>query len=246
MMTRYGGLALWAAAALLVGFLGNPAQAEVDPEFRDAVTERVKELLPGADSITVAPSPVKDIYEVTADGRIIYITADTNHVFAGNLLDMKARKNLTEEAEDRARAAIIERLGEDQMVIYRSEDERHVVTVFTDTECPYCQRLHDAMEDYNLRGITIRYLAFPREGKGSRGWDNLVGVWCADDPNAAMDRGMSGRRVSGECADHPVEAHLNLAGSMGIRGTPSILTEDGTILPGFVPPERLEEALATE
>ena len=228
---------------LLAGAMAVPAAAEVDAQFQAQVEERMKALLNSAQSVAVARSPVDDIYEVTVDGRILYITADTRHVFAGNLLDMENRVNLTEEAQDRARAATIEALGEEQMVIYRADEEEHVVTVFTDTECPYCQRLHDAMEDYNERGITVRYLAFPREGPGSRGWNNLVGVWCADDRNAAMDRGMSGSRVSGECDGHPVEAHLNLAGSMGVRGTPTIITADGQVLPGFVPPARLDEAL---
>ncbi len=230
---------------LLALFLfAPPAVADVDDDFRAQVEERVQQLISSAERIDITASPVDGLFEVTVDGRVLYITDDARHVFAGNLMDMEERRNLTEAAEDRARAATIETMDEENMIVFRAPEERHVVTVFTDTECPYCRRMHQQMDAYHERGITIRYLAFPREGQGSRGWNNLAAIWCADDPNAAMDRGMNGGSIGSErCDDNPVEEHFNLAGAMGVRGTPSIITEGGTMLPGFVPPSNLLEAL---
>ncbi|MFO8154782.1 MAG: DsbC family protein [Pseudomonadota bacterium] len=234
------------ASALLLATLlsAAPLSAEVEPEFRERVKERLQQLLPSVDRIDIATSPVEGIYEVIVNGRVLYVSEDARHVFAGNLLDMEEGRNLTESAENRARAAAIDAVGEENMITFGADEERHVVTVFTDTECPYCQKLHKAMDEYNERGITIRYLAFPRQGRGSSGWDKMVSIWCADDPRVAMDRSKTGGESVGEqCEDHPVEEHYELAGSMGVRGTPSIITSEGAILPGFVPPEKLREEL---
>ncbi|WP_438878586.1 thioredoxin fold domain-containing protein, partial [Bacillus cereus group sp. Bce005] len=47
---------------------------------------------------------------------------------------------------------------------FKAPQERYIVSVFTDTTCGYCVRLHSQIKDYNDLGITIRYLAFPRQG----------------------------------------------------------------------------------
>jgi thiol:disulfide interchange protein DsbC len=55
------------------------------------------------------------------------------------------------------------------MIVYKAPQEKHVITVFTDITCGYCHKLHEQMSDYNALGITVRYLAFPRQGcKASR------------------------------------------------------------------------------
>lgn len=54
------------------------------------------------------------------------------------------------------------------MIVYKAPDEKHVITVFTDITCGYCHKLHEEMKDYNALGITVRYLAFPRQGLESR------------------------------------------------------------------------------
>ncbi len=55
-----------------------------------------------------------------------------------------------------------------EMIVYKAPQEKHVITVFTDITCGYCHKLHEQMADYNALGITVRYLAFPRQGAGQR------------------------------------------------------------------------------
>ena len=50
------------------------------------------------------------------------------------------------------------------MITYKAENEKYVVNVFTDITCGYCRKMHAEMADYNARGITFRYLAYPRSG----------------------------------------------------------------------------------
>ncbi len=54
-------------------------------------------------------------------------------------------------------------LEKEMIVCTNNAEEKHVITVFTDITCGYCHKLHEQMADYNALGITVRYLAFPRQ-----------------------------------------------------------------------------------
>ncbi len=81
------------------------------------------------------------------------------------------------------------------MIVYKAPQEKHVITVFTDITCGYCHKLHEQMSDYNALGITVRYLAFPRQGLQSEAEQNMKAIWCAKDRNKALDDAMSGKGV---------------------------------------------------
>ncbi len=42
------------------------------------------------------------------------------------------------------------------------------------------------MKGYNELGITVRYLAYPRQGPTVDVADTMAAIWCADDPVKAM------------------------------------------------------------
>ena len=244
---RMGGLLAVAGlglALVLTLYTGNaPADGSAERDAR--LTEQVRKLIPEAEDPAIRSTPVEGIFEVAVDDQVLYITEGGRYIFAGDLLDVEKRRNLSETARGRGRAEQVARLDDEDLITYPAEDERHRVTVFTDIDCPYCQRLHEQIEAYNERGITVQYAAFPRAGEGSGSWDKAVAVWCSGDRRAAMDRAMKdGTGGGGEtCDDHPVGGHLDLAGELGIRGTPTIVAESGQMIPGFAPPEKLAEAL---
>ena len=45
------------------------------------------------------------------------------------------------------------------------------------------------------------------------------------------------------CSNNPVSEHFNLGQQLGISGTPSILTTEGRMIPGYVSPKELFELL---
>jgi len=90
----------------------------------------------------------------------------------------------------------------------------------------------------------MRYLMFPREGVGSDSFDKAVSVWCADDRREAMTQAKRGENIERKTCDNPVQAQYELGQKLGVRGTPSMILEDGTMIPGYVPPTQLAELLA--
>ena len=46
-----------------------------------------------------------------------------------------------------------------------------------------------------------------------------------------------------EQCENPIAEQYQLGIALGVSGTPAILTRDGTLIPGYVPPEQLRERL---
>ena len=224
---------LLAAAALL---LAAPVRASDPPP---AVRAVIDQIVPGATPDLVAPAPVPGLYEVVFGPTVFYVSADGRYLLRGDLVDMQTQTNLTRARERDARKAAMARLDDGDLVVFSPPHPQHTVTVFTDVDCVYCQRMHSQIEDYMRLGVRVRYAAFPRAGVGSRSYDKIVSVWCADDRREAMTDAKSGRRVPPRQCENPVSRQFTLGNEMGVRGTPSIILENGELVPGYVPPPQL-------
>ena len=96
----------------------------------------------------------------TLGPEIVYMSKDGRFLFSGNLMDLKERRNLSEERRARARIQALEGVGVDHMIEFAPQDPKHVVYVFTDVDCTYCQRMHKEVQQLNAAGVAVRYLAF--------------------------------------------------------------------------------------
>lgn len=227
----------------LVGLmLLQPTQAE--EEIPGALKASLQDLLGGAMPDRVVPAPLKGLYEVSIGAQIVYMSADGRYLIKGDLVDVRARENLTESHRKTVRLKAVEELGEASMIVFSPEEEkvRHTVTVFTDVDCGYCRKLHAEMDQIMERGIRVRYLAYPRAGVGSGGYEKLVSVWCADDPVQAMTEAKAGRTLPPANCENPVSEHFAMGRAVGVTGTPTIILENGDVLPGYLPAQRLLEA----
>jgi thiol:disulfide interchange protein DsbC len=127
--------------------------------------------------------------------------------------------------------------------VFAPANPKYTVTVFTDVECAYCRKFHSQIEDYNRQGIAVQYLAFPRAGIGSDDYKKMVSVWCAADPKKALTDAKNDRPVVARECKNPVTAQYNLGQRVGLTGTPMVIAGDGTLLGGYVPPDKLRSAL---
>ena len=138
---------------------------------------------------------------------------------------------------------------EDNMIVYKAENEKYVVSVFTDITCGYCRKMHEQMADYNARGITFRYLAYPRagikdqSGNLTQGFKDLRSVWCSEDNATALTKAKSGTGIAYRICEAPIEAQFNFGRQIGVSGTPAIILSNGMMVPGYQPPAQLEELL---
>lgn len=206
--------------------------------------EKMKPLFGGAPD-SLKETPVAGVFEAKFGGEIVYVSADARYVFAGELIDAQTKTNLTELAMAAERKEIVKKIDVSKTIEFKAKgDEKHVIYAFTDVDCPFCVKLHKEVPALNEKGVTVRYLAYPRAGVGSPAYKKMANIWCADDKQAAMNQVKNeGKEItSKECAN-PVAEQFELGQKLGVNGTPALVTADGMMIPGFRPADQLVQML---
>ncbi|MFV8208590.1 thioredoxin fold domain-containing protein, partial [Enterobacter cloacae complex sp.6701988] len=67
---------------------------------------------------------------------------------------------------------------------------------FTDISCGYCKKLHETVGELNSKGVTVRYLAFPRQGLKSDTAKQMASIWCNGLPQDALTKAFKGDEVA--------------------------------------------------
>lgn len=218
------------------------ADADTTEQDIKELRQALSKMLPQAAGANITKTPVKGIYQFISGPKVMYMTKDARYIFDGDLIDFVARRNLTEDMRGIGRKKLLSDLGEKNMLVYSPKGKtKHTITVFTDIYCPYCRRLHDEMNQYMTAGIKVRYIFLPFKGKKS--FDDSVSVWCADNPQKALDKAKSGESVEAKTCPNPIDQHRQLATALSIRGTPAIMFEDGTLSPGYIPAAKVIQQL---
>jgi thiol:disulfide interchange protein DsbC len=223
----------------------DPAHAVPTDQSADPRAALLKRLPAGSKLEDLRPSPIPGIYEFAQGADVSYLTADGKYFFDGSLYDMDSRENLTEAERMRARVAMIGAVPESQMVIFGPKNPLYTITVFTDVDCAYCRKLHSDMAELNRLGVRVRYMFYPRTGPNTESWKKAEVVWCSPDRNAALTRAKAGAQLdlSKACATTPVAREYALGQSIGVRGTPAIVTEKGDYIEGYMPPRDLVQQI---
>ncbi len=225
----------------------SPADAPVDPHAAsaDPRTALIKLLPAGSKIDDLRPSPIPGIYEFVEGAEISYLTADGKYFLDGNVYDMATRENLTEVLRSRARLVMINAVPESEMLIFAPKNPLYTVTVFTDVDCQYCRKLHSDMAELNKLGIRVRYLFYPRTGPNTESWRKAEVVWCSADRNDALTRAKAGGQLdmNKRCPATPVAREYALGQSVGVKGTPAIITDSGDFINGYMPPRDLLQAI---
>lgn len=191
----------------------------------------------GVQSTDIQNAPVAGMKTVLTNSGVLYVTEDGKHIIQGPMYDVSGAQpvNVTNQLLMTHLNAL-----EKEMIVYKAPQEKHVITVFTDITCGYCQKLHSEMADYNALGITVRYLAFPRQGVPSEVENQMKAIWCAKDPKKAFDNAMEGKEVKPASCDIDIANHYALGVQFGVNGTPAIVLNDGYLVPGYQAPAEMK------
>ncbi len=191
---------------------------------------------------SVQSSPVDGLKTVMTENGVLYITTDGNYLLQGPLYALNGPQpvNVTHQLLNKKLQAM-----SSEMIVYQSPHEKHVITVFTDTTCGYCRKLHQQMQEYNELGISVRYLAFPRQGLSSQAEKDMRSIWCAVDRNKAFDAAIRGDAIAPVNCKIDISKHYQLGVWFGIQGTPAVVLQDGTVIPGYQEPKEMIKMLDT-
>jgi thiol:disulfide interchange protein DsbC len=191
---------------------------------------------------SVADSVVPGLQQVLTDRGLFFAANNGQFLIEGNIYDLANKQLVNDKILQGVRKNGVAAM-KDSVIEYKAKDEKHVVTVFTDTSCGYCRKLHTEMQSYLDQGITVRYLAFPRGGVPSETYNELQSIWCAKDKQQAMNKAKAGEQIPAAQCQNTVAEQYSLGQSFGVSGTPAIVLEDGTLIPGYQPAAALAGTL---
>lgn len=238
-VTRIGIIVI--AAFSLAG-----AQVLADDAELAKVRETVAGMFDGINAEDVYASDIDGWYTIRKGAIIAYISGDGRYLLQGDLIDLVDQVNLSEKDRNKARVRMMTDISDDQLIVFKPENVRHVVSVFTDVDCTFCRRLHSQIDEYMDEGIEIRYFLYPRSGPASPSWTKAEQVWCADDRNEALTLAKLDKNFdTHDCDASIISTHYAMGQDVGLRGTPAIVLEDGTLFSGYLPPRQLSEAIAS-
>jgi thiol:disulfide interchange protein DsbC len=219
---------------------GKPSGGAKEAMVRAAI----KTLNPKLEADRIGPAPIPGFQEAIVAGQVLYFSDDGRYMLQGSLYDMQAKKDLSQVGISVLRREELKKVPVSDRIVFAPVGPRkHTISVFTDIECGFCRKMHSEMADYNKLGIAIEYLAFPRAGLGSPDALAMESVWCSADRRKALTDAKNGRSVPPMRCSNPVTAQYNMGQRIGLQGTPMAINDEGVALPGYLPPDRMLEAL---
>ena len=185
----------------------------------------------------------QSFFEVRVGNEIYYLTSDLKHLIAGNVIEMSTGMNLTENSYKQTRLDFLSRIRDNDVISYVPEDSQYTLTIFTDTSCPYCQKLHNEIKELVANGITVKYVLFSRNGNDTDAYKDMVSVWCSDDRQSSLDLLFDNSFVDSKTCENPISDNYTKAKNLEVNGTPMIFFEDGSVIPGYVSSDKIIKAL---
>ena len=193
---------------------------------------------------SVTRTPFSGLYEVVFDGQVVYTDEKIAYLMSGNLFDLRTaqERNLTRERRDQiASSALVSAQG-NAIKRVRGNGKRIVYT-FEDPNCGYCKDLQKELN--KMTNVTVYTFLLPILSPDSVEKSKIV--WCAKDRTRTWDdmmtKGSLPANAPKNCAT-PLEENAALAKRFGVRGTPAVYLSNGQQVGGYLPAEKLEQALA--
>ena len=224
---------------IAIGFGSNTWAQGQEATIRKNLSERIPQI-PRIEEIT--RSPMAGLYESRlSTNEIYYSDAEGNFLIQGSLIDTNSKRNLTEERE--AKLSAIDFAGlpfKDAITIVRGNGKRKLA-VFEDPNCGYCKRFERDLA--KVDNVTIYLFLYPILGDDSMAKSR--NVWCAKDPAGAWSQVMTKEQTipNANCNIAAIERNVEFGRKFKITGTPTLIAQDGSRVPGAINTMQIEKML---
>lgn len=185
-------------------------------------------------------SPIAGLYEVVTQNQILYVEESGRYLISGALIDLTAKRNLTEERARKLFAIDFNRLPLELAVKKVKGKGTRRLAYFSDPNCGYCKKLEQELKQ--IDDVTLYIFLYPIFN-GSE--EKARGVWCSKDRVRTWDDLMQNGKLPppGQCTADNLAKIKELGGRLRVTGTPALIFADGTLVPGYMPAAELDLAL---
>lgn len=225
---------------LVFAFIAFGIFAEKD-DMQDLIN-KINLILPDGIKVQdISFSDERNLYVINVgDIQPIYMLPDGEHVILGDIFNISEgeAQSTTEKDKDIFRKNKLN-TSNLETIDFLAKKEKYSLTVFTDVDCGYCRKFHNEIDQYNNLGISIKYLAFPRAGIDSESYTKMVSAWCSDQADLSITLLKDNKSIPSNSCENSVAEQFELGRTLGITGTPALITQSGKLLPGYVPAQEL-------
>jgi thiol:disulfide interchange protein DsbC len=229
------------ALALALGLVDGGAALADEVSIRKNLAERLPNF-PKIDEVSKTPIP--GLFEVRIGTEVLYADENGNHLIQGQIIDTRAKVNLTEERLDKLSAIDFAALPLKDAIAIKQGSGARKMAVFVDPNCGYCKRFERDLS--NIKDVTIYAFLYPILGPDSNA--KARDIWCAKDSAKVwrewMIDGRTPPKVTASCDADALERNVALGQKHRVQGTPAVVFEDGTRKPGAIPAAQVEQFLA--
>ena len=200
---------------------------------------------PQAQGAKIAPS-FENFYSVTKGSEVVFVSSDLKYLISGQVMDLTANKSLTQELVDANRPKMkISDLNTKDAILLKGTSGKKKLFVFSDPDCPYCKQVEKQFGD--LKNVSIYIFPMPLAGLHPNAVATTENIWCSKDKATAWHGYVANGTPVAPVAkcDTPIDRNLALAQKYGINGTPALIFEDGTIMPGAAATKTIQDKLDT-
>ncbi len=191
---------------------------------------------------SVSKAPVAGLCEVIiqtgGSKKLTYVDSSGRYLVVGRIIDIKARKDLTQQRVIDLNRLNPAKLKELEKLVAFSAGKGPEVFLVTDPDCPHCKRAEKILLSLVREGkIKVKVILFPLEALHPQAKAKAIAIICDGKGLEALIEGYQGR----QCArgKEKVEQALALLPKLGIRATPTYIFPDGRVISGVLDAQKL-------
>jgi len=240
---------------LLMLTLFTPFVLAATPDELKDIATKVKAIQPETfKDIRVQPSLMEGYYQVVSNtGSKFYVNKEVTSMVHGDLIkvDNNILYNVSRQESRLRNAKVISTIKEQHkgaIVHFPSTSEKKLtkIYVFSDFTCPYCKKLHEALPDLTRLGVDVYYIPFPRNSMNDmQAVKGLQRIICTPSQTTAFNEAFENpKKYALDSINNPAKnltcpeaidilSFHNYADILGVKGTPTIFTEDGSMIVGY-------------
>tara|TARA_B100000809_G_scaffold54405_2_gene50022 strand:+ start:901 stop:1668 length:768 start_codon:yes stop_codon:yes gene_type:complete len=218
-------------------------QVSTDQKIEEIVADLL-DFFPEGSKISLKSSPMEGLYAVHIGSQVFYISDDGKFLLSGDIYSTQTSENITDNERKIARIEFLNELDSSSMIIFSPIEYQHSVTIFTDIDCGYCRKFHQQIDAVMNEGIQVRYIFFPRSGPDTESWYKAQKVWCNANQLQAITLAKQGKSLNSQkCSNDPVQQHYDMGRMFNVQGTPTMVTDAGEIIVGYLSAADLRDRL---
>ncbi len=224
-------------AVLLLAFIlgaSGLTSAMATTLTKEAAIQALQEIQ--GEVVAVSPSEIPGLYLVTVkmQGKNIplYLDASATYMFSGNVIDLKQKRNLTEDLFRKLNPADVSAIPLDDALTLGNPEAQQQVIVFTDPHCPFCSQLHKVL--YQAvdadPSLVFQIVLLPMQQSSQRASQTII----CNQSMEQLEQAFAGKALpEPTCDTDALRKNHALAQSLQITATPTLILPNGQIYAGY-------------